>query len=193
MRIKPIDLKGVAVLSGLAALLTAAPAGAATFTEASDAGETLGEAIAVTTETMSPLESIAGSLAGDADLFQLFLTGGQQFSATTINTDSLIGIPIDDTLGSPSDLLGDPQLFLFDAMGNGVYANDDGFTSVQATLPSSFSLTPAESGIYFLGISSADFDPVSADGEIFPDTPVNGVVGSHRPWWRSPPDRIRRG
>lgn len=168
------------VLSSLAAVLVAGPAQAASFTESNDAGESLSEAVTVASEQVMSLDSITGSLAGDADLFQIFLTGGQTFSATTINADSLIGIPIDDTLGNPSDLLGDSQLFLFDAQGNGIYANDDSFGSSQATLPS-MSFAPVESGTYFLGISSFDFDPVSTGGEIFPDEPTDAVVGPTGP------------
>ncbi|MGF1521833.1 MAG: hypothetical protein ACFBSF_05870 [Leptolyngbyaceae cyanobacterium] len=181
-RMKP---KGFAVLSGLAVFIAAGSAQAATFTEGNDAGERLSDAIAITSEQTMPLESISGALAGDADLFQIFLTGGQQFSATTLNPDTLIGLPIDDTLGNPSDLLGDPQLFLFDAMGNGIYANDDSFGSSQATLPS-LSFSPVESGLYFLGISSFDFDPISAEGEIFPDQPADGVVGPTGPGRSAP-------
>ncbi|MEO0986125.1 MAG: hypothetical protein AAFY20_11315 [Cyanobacteria bacterium J06639_14] len=182
---KRIDLKGFAALSGLAAILATSPAEAASFTEGKDAGERLSDAVSILSEQSMPLESISGSLAGNADLFQIFLTGGQQFSATTLNPDSLIGIPIDDTIGSPNDLLGDPQLFLFDAAGNGIYANDDSSFSAQATLPS-FSFSPVESGLYFLGISSFDLDPVSAGGEIFPDEPADGVVGPTGPGGGAP-------
>ena len=179
---KHIDLKWFAVVSGFAVFIAAGPAPAVsvTFTERNDAGERLSDAITVTSEQVMPLESIAGALAGDADLFQIFLTGGQQFSATTLNPDTLIGLPIDITLDNPSELLADPQLFLFDAMGNGIYANDDSFGSSQATLPS-FSFAPVESGLYFLGISSFDFDPISSAGEIFPDQPADAVVGPAGP------------
>ncbi|MEO1126758.1 MAG: hypothetical protein AAFX95_22190 [Cyanobacteria bacterium J06639_16] len=173
---KRIRLKWFAILSGLSVFLGTGPAQAVTFTEGNDAGERLEDAISVFSEQTSPLDSISGVLSGDADLFQIFLTGGQQFSATTLNPDTLLGIPIDNTLGNPNDLLGDPQLFLFDALGNGIYANDDSFGSSQATLPS-LGFSPVESGIYFLGISGFDVDPISAGGEIFPDQPANAAVG----------------
>ncbi len=173
----------LAIATGLSLALVAKPGHTATFTEAQDTGENLNTAVSITSEQTSPLESISGLLSGDADLFQIFLTGGQQFSATTINADTLLGLPIDTALGIPNDLLGDPQLFLFDAFGNGVYANDDSLGSSQATLPS-LSLSPVESGIYFLGISGFGLNPISAGGDIFPDDP--DVVGPTGPGGDAP-------
>lgn len=173
----------LAIATGLSLVAMARPTQAASFTERRDAGETPDDAVAIFSDQVSPLDSISGVLTGDADLFQIFLTGDQQFSATTLNADTLLGIPIDNAIGSPNDLLGDTQLFLFDALGNGVYANDDSFGSSQATLPS-LSLSPVESGIYFLGISGFDLDPVSAGGEIFPDGP--DVVGPTGPGGNAP-------
>ncbi|MBW4546928.1 MAG: pre-peptidase C-terminal domain-containing protein [Symplocastrum torsivum CPER-KK1] len=157
----------VATISVLSTVLASGSAQAITFTESNDVGELLNTAGVIPQGTL-PLESISGFLSSDADLFQIFLTGGQTFSATTLNLDTLIEIPIDNTLDAPTELLEDPQLFLFDSFGRGIYANDDNSFSSQATLPSA-SFSPIESGIYYLAISGFGYDPVSADGKIFPD------------------------
>jgi hypothetical protein len=157
----------VATISVLSTVLSSGSAQAITFTESNDVSELLNTAQVIPQGTL-PLESISGVLSGDADLFKIFLTGGQTFSATTLNLDTLIGIPIDNTLGAPTELLEDPQLFLFDSFGRGVYANDDNSFSSQSTLASA-SFSPTESGFYYLAISSFGYDPMSADGKIFPD------------------------
>lgn len=174
----------VTVMSVLMAVLSSGHAQAITFTESDDAGELLNTAQVIPKGT-EPLELISGILSGDADLFQIFLTGGQTFSATTLNLDTLIEIPIDDTLGAPTALLGDPQLFLFDSFGKGVYANDDNSFSSQSTLPSA-SFSPTESGIYYLAISSFGYNPISSGGKIFPDEPSDGVKGPTGPGGNSP-------
>ncbi|MGB5973806.1 MAG: hypothetical protein WBG38_10820, partial [Nodosilinea sp.] len=154
------------------------------FAEVGDAGEQLNQAAPIATASAQPLTSISGTLSGDADLFQIFISGDQPFSATTLSSDTLLGLPIDNALGIPTSLLQDPQLFLFDALGRGVYGNDDLFGSAQATLPSRNGLLA--SGIYYLGISSFDYDPVSAGGEIFPDRSSDGVLLPTGPGGGSP-------
>lgn len=156
----------LAAISVPIVVLTAKPAQAAGFTEIGDAGETLSTAQQVILSDSSPLESISGTLAGDADLFQISLTGGQIFSATTVGEANF-----------------DTQLFLFDSAGKGVYGNDNESSTPglnQSTLPKD-GFSPAKSGIYYLGISGFDYDPVSVKGEIFPDFPdvtFNQVVGA---------------
>ncbi|PSR19008.1 hypothetical protein C8255_04480 [filamentous cyanobacterium CCP3] len=151
-----------------------APAADFAFVEADDAGEQISGAIPIVTDIVQPLTSISGTLSGDADLFQIFISGDQPFSATTVSSETLLGLPIDDALGIPTDLLQDPQLFLFDAAGNGVYGNDDLFGSAQATLPSG--TVVLKPGIYYLAISGFDYDPISAVGEIFPDSSFDGIL-----------------
>ena len=156
------------------------------FIESSDAGETLATATAVITNQMMALDSISGSLSGDADLFKIFLTGGQTFSATTANSETA-QVPIDEALGIPTDLVVDPKIFLLDEQGNGVYANDDLFGSTQSTLisgPGGFS--PETSGIYYLGISGTGYEAASADGQIFPGEPFDEITGPTGPGGRSP-------
>jgi hypothetical protein len=144
-------------LSLAAFLWMSSTANSGTFAELGDAGQTLGSAQPVNTlPGGTPLTNITGFLEqGGADLFQIFLTGGKTFSATT-------------TLSGVANFF-DMQLFLFDASGLGVYANDDDPTSPpQSTLPSGITFTPSASGVFFLAISGSGFMPVSAGGFIFP-------------------------
>ena len=147
------------------------------FIEDNDAGESLATATSITTEQRVALNSISGSLSGDADLFKIFLTGGQTFSATTIS-DKTANIPVDSALGIPIDVVIDPKIFLFDEQGNGVYANDDLFGAAQSTLPSGpGGFSPATSGTYFLGISGTGYEATSTGGQIFPTDLAGQVVG----------------
>jgi hypothetical protein len=70
------------------------------------------------------LTSISGTVSSgtDADMYQIFISSPGTFSATTV--------------GTPGTLT-DTQLFLFDASGFGVYANDDATTAftLRAHLP----------------------------------------------------------
>jgi hypothetical protein len=176
---KTNGLKWLATLSGLSVLLAAGPIQAASFAEVEDASESLLNAASVTSAQAQPLELISGVLLGDIDFFKIFLTGNQQFSATTRNSET-DQIPIDLALGLPVDLVIDPKLFLFDAAGKGVYANDDLFGSTQATLTSG-GLSPLAAGVYFLGISGSGLNPFSANGEIFPSDLLDQVVGATGP------------
>lgn len=135
-----------------------------TVAEVSDAGQLLPEAQVIPSGEAT-LDSITGTISSDndADLFQITLTGGGTFSATTLGTDTTFP---------------DAQLFLLDENGFGVFANDDTpFGGTQATLPAGSPLTPLDPGTYFLGISSVDYDPVSEGGLIFPGFPFDEVFG----------------
>ena len=157
----------------LLAVFYAGQAQAVTFAEISDAGDKLNTAQVIPSGTFL-LDSISGTLfENDADLFQIFLTGEQTFSATTRNAQTE-QIPIDELLGIPTELVADPQLFLFDSAGRGMYANDDSFGSLQPTL-SSLGFSPSEAGIYYLAISSSGYNPVSNGTRIFPDA-LSGEV-----------------
>jgi hypothetical protein len=167
-------LAWVTAMTALFTVLSSSGTKAQTFTESGDAGETLGAAQAV---TGTSLTSISGSLSGSgdrADLFQIALTGGQQFSATTRNaaTDQAVE---DVLLGIPTNVLLNPQLALFDANGRGIYANDDFSGSSQAALSPNTPFTPQQSGIYYLAISSSGYNPVSPGGEIFPGMSTSNV------------------
>jgi len=134
-------------------------ASAITFTETGDAGELLSSAQIVGPD----VDTISGSIfqIGDVDLFGLYLYGGS-FSATTVGLT-----PIDS------------QLYLFDSLGFGIAGNDDAAgDGLQSTITASLT-----EGYYYLGISAFNYDPLSADGYIFPDTvdygadPVWGPTG----------------
>ncbi len=148
------------------------------FTESNDAGESIATATSITTDQRVTLESISGSLSGDADLYKIFLTGEQRFSATTVSAETA-EIPTNRLLGIPIDVVTDPKIYLFDEQGNGVYANDDLFGTAQSTLPSGpGGFSPATSGIYFLGISGTGYNAVSTEErQIFPEEPFDQVVG----------------
>jgi hypothetical protein len=142
----------ITVLSVLTTVIFSSQAQAATFTEMGDAGETLSTAQVIPSkETM--LQSISGTLSGDADLFKIFLNG-DPFSATTVGGADF-----------PT------QLSLFDSEGMGVYFNERTSSSVeQSTLPANNPFTPTQSGIYYLAISVLDLDPINEAGDdIFPD------------------------
>jgi hypothetical protein len=146
------------VLGGVGALALAvnatAPAAAISFQEPfPDAGETLGTAAVVDTAPfLTPLDEITGKILnpfGGADLYLIYLTG-TFFSADTNDSSGLFA-------------LRDAQLFLFDSQGKGVFWDDDSGKLLQAE----FSLTDPTPGLYYLGISGYNYDPVSASGFIF--------------------------
>ena len=154
-----------------------------TWTEDGDAGELpVGDPF-VTAQSVTgdgPLDEIRGSLTlqprgdtlgPDVDMYRIFLSGGQTFSATTVGGSIL-----------------DTQLFLFDSDGFGVYGNDDASGVVQSTLPngSITSLSPVAPGDYFLAISHFNTDPVSVGGLIFPSSPFGDVHGPTGPGGASP-------
>jgi hypothetical protein len=129
---------------------------AATFAEGpTDAGQTLSTAKIVNTSPFgTSLSTITGSISTflNADLFQIYLTGG----SFSVNTNSTTGI------GAMSDT----QLFLFTASGIGVFWDDDTGTG----LLSQFSLSSVPAGVYYLAIAGYNYDPVSLGGKIFGTT-----------------------
>jgi hypothetical protein len=112
---------------------------------------------------------IEGSLdAGTGvDLFKLDIVNPLFFSVETVDAGPF-GIP-------------DTDLFLFDASGNGVYANDDDSAGTLSCLPAFFSaatlsdcsaasttLGPQTAGIYYLAVAYSANSPVDAgSNEIF--------------------------
>jgi hypothetical protein len=151
------------ILAGLAIILGFAPAAAAvSFNEIGDAGNL--PAFSQAAGVLPVLTSITGSIGNstDADMFAITFSQAGSFSATTV--------------GQPGTLV-DTQLFLFRFPGLGVVANDDSKLTLRSTLPGT-AVTP---GLYFLGISSFDVDPVSPGGLIFPSFPFDGVFGPTGP------------
>jgi hypothetical protein len=142
-------------------------AGAIPFAEFGDAGDLPG--VAQAAGVLPVLTRISGSIGSstDADMFAITVSTFGRVSATTV--------------GTPGTLF-DPQLFLFAFPGTGRLANDDSMFTLQATLPG----TLLQPGLYFLGISAFDRDPVSAGGLNFPSTPFSGVFGPTGPGGGSP-------
>lgn len=167
---RSLEYATVAAAAMTAAVLYSTQVQAVTFAEMEDAGETLGTAQEIPSSP-SFLESISGMLAGfddPADLFRVFLTGGQTFSATTVGGADF-----------------DSRLYLFDSQGMGIYFNDDAsIDTTQSTLPANSAFTPTQSGFYYLGVALPEYAPVNADGDyIFPgltdfpiDVPVEDIV-----------------
>lgn len=133
--------------SAILSVLLAGGASAVPFAENGDAGQLIGTAQSVPGGTTSITGTIASST--DADLYRFGHPGGE-FGATTV--------------GQPGTL-GDTQLFLFDAAGNGIIANDD-----SGGLRSNLSLASLAAGTYLLGISGFNLDPSDGVSLIFPNT-----------------------
>src|SRR5215831_21080594 len=170
--------------TGLALLLAlaGAPRACADFwREVGTAGEL--PSTAQVTAGFGSLDGIIGTLNSTmhADMYQIFITGGGTFSATTV--------------GTPGTLM-DTQLFLFDANGKGVYANDDASSSTgRSTLPAGIAIGPLTPGFYYLAISAFDRNPVSqpTNDLIFPTFPFTGVFGPTGPGGASPISDWRGG
>ena len=84
------------------------------------------------------------------------------------------------TVNAPGLNVGDPQLFLFDSSGLGVYMNDDdesGLNGSQSELPMGHRSDPSWRGIYYLGIGWWDNEPFSASGLIFSTVNSLGTNG----------------
>lgn len=151
-----ISTVGRASLCGfclLSLLLMGRPSHAATFTEISDAGNL--PATAQITAGAGFLTEIDGKLSpadGDGqDMYLIHIDGGGTFSATTVGGASF-----------------DTELFLFDANGKGVYANDDASGDFAPSMLRAYtSLTPITPGDYYLAITQCCSAPVSNDGQIF--------------------------
>ena len=178
----------------LVAVLSSNRADAFTFNQIGDAGETNSTAQLIP-QGSQQLDAISGTLMGNADVFQLYLTGGQAFSATTASVYTLTELPgiiaqaEDYNIANPTaplakvDTLLDPALYLFDSTGKGVYANDNSYGSAQATLssgPGGFS--PTQPGYYYLAISNSGSFPVDANGNaIFANPLQDQEVGAIDP------------
>lgn len=112
------------------------------------------------------LDSIVGSISQRVDLFKIYIGWDEIFLATTANQGQTV---YEDT-----------QLFLFDENGYGISANDDtpvedwgrynpssNRSTIRVDPRSGTGVLPA--GLYYIGISGYDIDPVSNLGYIFPN------------------------
>ena len=173
------------VVAGSLAVLPEA-AHAYTFTEdpADDAGDTLGTAAVVTGPGSGSLTAIYGSLVSsgdpgtDADLYQITITTPSTFSATTDNATT-------NTAFNGGQAL-DTALFLFDASGDAIAANDntDGAT-LTSTLPAGNSLyATLAPGVYYVGISISGNEPINLNNQLLfaqsdDSTTIRGAEGSN--------------
>ena len=124
------------------------------------------------------IDAIRGTLGGgidSADLFAIYLTAGTAFTATT-------------TLSNFTYNAFDTVLYLFDAAGKGLFANDDDgdFGGPQSTIAD---FLPTVSGLYYLAIAGAGYTPVSGGAAIFPslwgqggNVPANASAGALTGW-----------
>ena len=132
--------------------------------EPGDAGGFLASAASC----LGTVDQIQGQFGGGnphADMYQITIAPGGGFSATTVG-----------------GAVWDTQLFLFDAAGLGIAANDDSAAGQQSTLPLGNPLLASlPGGIYYLAISHFDNDPLSPGGLIFPIALATDVIGPTGP------------
>jgi hypothetical protein len=127
------------------------------FKETADAGDL--PASATTTTGTGSLLAITGTLSAvsDVDMFKISVCNAGSFRATTVGTGTGI----------------DTELWLFDAAGVGVVANDDDFDFGPAsTLTNAF---VQNNGTYYLALSEFDYRPSSAGGMIW-NAPANSTL-----------------
>ena len=139
------------------------------WAEVGDAGDLL--PTAQITVGVDPLTSISGEVSTslDKDIYRITITDPLTFSATVL----------------PGGSLTDTQLFLFDAFGMGIYANDDmSAVDTLSALPAGDTSGPTTAGPYFLAISGSDNDPTNLGVEIFTD----GILGVQTPTIAAPLD-----
>jgi hypothetical protein len=155
------------LIAAVAFCAGAAPAQAAFYTESGDAGVL--HTTAQNTSGSGTFEGINGQLSsfGDVDVFRIYINNASAFQATTVGVTAL-------------DI--DTQLFLFDANGRGVRANDDS-VGLQSTINQGSGLSPAiTTGYYYIAISSFNNDPRDASNNlIFPTSPFGNQFGPNNP------------
>jgi hypothetical protein len=159
-------------LAAISLLVLTPAAGAAV--EQDDAGDLPATAQDLSSEVVDQIEGVAAS-GFDVDMYRVCLSGGGTFSASTVGGTDV-----------------DTQLFLFDADGRGVYANDDADGMLQSRLPSGHPLTPQVQGEHLLAVSVFGVDPFSSSGVIFPPNDA-GVVGPTEPGGSDPVTGWSRG
>lgn len=144
----------------LLALLAAAPARAQIWSESPDAGDLV--STAQVTAGAGALTQIQGFLASptDVDVYCVRLT------ATPPAFSALIGLNCAAIQG--------PNVWLFDAAGNGIASNNTCSGGSKQIIAPNTSLPP---GNYYVAVSYYDYDPQSALGAIWAPGP---------PFWRAP-------
>jgi hypothetical protein len=160
----------------LALLAFATTARAQVWTESGDAGDLV--PTAQHTSGAGALTTITGSLASptDVDLYCVHLVATPP-----------AGLPI---VSLQCVIIQGPNVWLFDAAGNGVFTNELCAGGGKTLLAPNVSLPP---GTYYIGVSYSEVDPFSAGGPIWipallgqrsPDGP--GAAGSLIGWGGPP-------
>jgi len=146
------------ILLGVAAL--APTARAQTWTEVGDAGDLI--ATAQTTVRAGAITQITGSLplSDDVDLYCVRLTSVPP-----------AGTPLVQLVCVAQQ---SPNVWLFDAAGNGVFTNETCALGSKTLLAPSVSMTP---GTYYVGVSYYNRNAISAGGNIW----IPGVPGQRTP------------
>ena len=136
-------------------LLNAASAWSASVFVEQQPGAGRFPATAQTVEGAGPVDVILGNLTSltSVDTYRFKIVDPLNFSAMTTDTPFNVS---------------DPQLFLFNKFGWGVYMNDD-FSGSQSQLEAGHPRGPLVAGIYFLAIGWFDNEPFSGLGRIFGD------------------------
>lgn len=144
----------------LIALTTATAARAQNWTETGDAGNTV--PTAQTTVGTGPLTSIDGNLLSptDVDLYCIRLTAVPPAGLPLVQLQCVV--------------MNGPNVWLFDAAGNGVFTNSTCSFGSKTIVAPNVSLAP---GVYFVGVSYTGMDPQSAGGAIW----NTSVSGQHAP------------
>jgi hypothetical protein len=150
----------IAALALLALGLAVAPAHAQIWVESPDAGDLV--RTAQVTTGVGPLTQIQGFLASPADVDVYCV----HLSTTPPALSALIGLNCAVIQG--------PNVWLFDAAGNGIGSNATCSGGSKMIIAPTTSLLP---GDYYVAVSYFDFDPQSGSGAMWLPGP---------PFWRAP-------
>jgi hypothetical protein len=164
MQVSLIQKSIVATLGALAMLGTSAGAGQAfTFNEATDGDAGALPRRAADLGFLTGSDTILGSVSDSADLFKFTVATAGEFTASTF-------------VRTGGNILADPQLFLFNSLGQGLTGNDDD-AGLQAKI--TYALTAGTT--YYLGLSGYDRDPRgAAEGDFIFDADNSTVNNPNR-------------
>lgn len=163
-------IRSIAALAGLTLAASVAAAADVNFVETTDAGLLPGTATVVGT-TADTILTITGAIADVddlADVYAIYIADPSQFLA--------IAPSVADGI--------DPQLFLFNAAGLGVVADDDSHAG--SDFGAQINGFAGLAGLYYLAISDFDISPTALGQLIFP--PGSGNRGPTGPGGSDPVD-----
>ncbi len=155
-------LKTSLALLAFGATLALSPTSMAqTVSEVGDAGTTMAGAQDETTEAITMISGSLDSVT-DVDVYKITIDDPANFSATTSGPT---GTGVAD----------DTRLYLMDASGLAVYANDDlpDGSTLRSILPAGHTLSPTTAGDYYLAVSSYPMYPTDGSTSIFNEPDVD--------------------